>query len=118
MPGVFVMMAPEEKARLAAAAQPGGAPAPAPPPAPRPSVLALVWKGIAWVVKRVTARVPSPTRADGEPFVKTPWIIKRAMYWVERDRVERKVRGLLVGKEMDCLCVQSECKLTHRSYGC
>jgi len=112
MPGVFVMMAPEEKARLAAAAQPGGAPAPAPSPAPRPSILALVWKGVMWVVKRVTARVPSPpTRADGEPFVKMPWIFKRARYWVERDRVERKVRGLLVGKEMDCLCVQSECKV-------
>jgi hypothetical protein len=114
MPGVFVMMAPEEKARLAATgqAQPGAGGVPAALP-PRPSVLGLLWRGIAWVVKQITARVPSaPTRGDGEPFVKMPWFLSRARFWIDREHTGRKVRGLLVGQGMGRLCVQSECSDT------
>ena len=109
MPAVFVMTAPEEKARLAAQ-KAGGAPPPPPPvPAPRPSLAGLVWKGVKWLIGQVTARVPGPPiRANGEPFVKTPPWVKSMRWWFRRERVGRKVNGLLVGREMDCLCSQSE----------
>lgn len=105
MPSVFVVRAPEEQNKV------DGAPAPAPAPPAAPggaptSLLGLIWQGVVWVIRQITARVPSPTGQNGQPFIVTPWFVKRTRDWLDKERVELQVKGILMGKDMDGLCIQ------------